>query len=229
MSQSGIEVLYEDEVLLAVNKPAGMVMHPGRSRAADLQTAVEEQIGREVIVFHRLDKDTTGVVLLGKRRSINAAMTQAFENKRIRKAYWAVVAGRWQPQWNRIETRIARGHDGRWRNVAAGGRHAVSTCRLLAVTDARSWIEILPKTGRTHQIRLHCVAMGHPVLGDRLYGERSEFPMALHAWRVDLRHPLTGMPLQVRAAPPAYWGKHWLAGLPVDPVLGSLISALAGR
>lgn len=222
---AAIEVLYEDDVLIAVNKPAGLMVHRGRdSSRPDLESLMQERLGRAVVLFHRLDKDTTGVVLLGKQRSINAAMEQAFEKKRIRKTYWAVVAGRWRSEWSRVETQIARGPDGRWRNVVAGGRLAISTCRLLSATDTKSWIEVLPKTGRTHQVRLHCLAMGHPILGDRIYGERTELPMALHACRVDLRHPVTGAPLRIRAAPPSYWEGEWLVGLTIDPRLRPLLS-----
>jgi RluA family pseudouridine synthase len=222
-----IEILYEDDALVAVNKPANLTIHCGRhERGANLQQLVEERLGREVVLFHRLDRDTTGVVLLGKKRSINAPMAALFEQKRIRKAYWAVVAGRWRPDWNRIETELARGQNGRWSNVVAGGRRAVSTARLLAATDEKSWIEVLPKTGRTHQVRLHCLAMGHPVLGDRTYGERAEVPMALHAWRVDLRHPVSGAPLSIRATPPPYWSAHWLTGLQIDDLLRRLLDAV---
>ncbi len=220
-----VQILYEDEVLIAVNKPANLTVHPGRGQSGpSLEQLIEEQLGRETILFHRLDRDTTGVVLLGKKRTITSAMAAMFERKRIRKAYWAVVDGRWRPEWNRIETEIARGPTGRWQNVVAGGRPAVSTARVLAATDEKSWIEVLPKTGRTHQVRLHCVAMGHPILGDRVYGERADVPMALHAWRVDLRHPVSGESLQIRAAPPAYWRERWLSGMRLSERLGELLA-----
>jgi RluA family pseudouridine synthase len=224
MSGDVIDILYEDDALVAVNKPAGLLVHPARaSDRPSLQELMEERLGRELVLFHRLDKDTTGIVLLGKRRSINTAMSAAFADKRIRKAYWAVVAGRWKPEWNRIETQIARAEDGRYRNVVAGGRVAISTCRLLSAADDKSWIEVLPKTGRTHQVRLHCLAMGHPILGDRIYGERSETPHALHAWRIDFRHPVSGAPVQIRAAAPPYWQTKWLAGLELRPADKRLI------
>jgi RluA family pseudouridine synthase len=224
MDAGDIEILYEDDDLVAVNKPAGLVVHrAGASDRSDLQSLLETRLGRALVLFHRLDRDTTGVVLLGKKRSINTAMAAKFERKQIRKAYWAVVAGRWHPEWNRIETRIARAEGGRWAYVVAGGRQALSTCRLLSATDEKSWIEMLPKTGRTHQVRLHCLAMGCPILGDRLYGERAALPMALHAWRVDLAHPRSGAPLSLRAAAPPYWREHWLIGLSVHPDARSFV------
>jgi len=221
-----LEILYEDDVLIAVNKPANLTVHAGRRdrSSVNLQRLVEQRVGRELVLFHRLDRDTTGVVLLGKKRSVNAAMTAIFEHKRIRKAYWAVVAGRWRPEWNRIETKIAEDAHRRWRNVVAGGRNALSTVRSLTATDQKSWIEVLPKTGRTHQVRLHCLAMGSPVLGDRIYGERSDVPMALHAWRVDFRHPVSLEVVSIRASPPPYWATHWLAGLQAEELLRSFLN-----
>jgi RluA family pseudouridine synthase len=212
---SPLPILFEDEVLVAVAKPARMPVHgrPG-ARLPDLLSTVEAQLGRRLVLFHRLDIDTTGVVLLGKSRSINAAVAAMFAEKRVRKAYWAVVRGRWSPQWTRIETRIDRDEEGkRFRNVVVGGREALSTCRILAAGDEKSWIEVLPKTGRTHQVRLHCLAMGCPVLGDRTYGEAGPAPIALHAWRLDFRHPVSGALVRLRAVPPAYWPSVWLAGL----------------
>lgn len=209
-----LTILYEDDVLVAVNKPARMPVHgrPG-GRRADLLSVAEAQLGRRLVLFHRLDIDTTGVVLLGKDRSINPAMAQAFAEKRLRKTYWVVVRGVWRPEWNRVETRIDRAEPKGFRNVVAGGKPALTTFRRLAADAEKSWLEALPKTGRTHQIRLHCLAMGCPVLGDGLYGERTPTPIALHARRVDLRHPRTGENLRVVAEVPDYWKEEWLAGL----------------
>jgi 23S rRNA-/tRNA-specific pseudouridylate synthase len=182
-----------------------------------VQGLLERRLQRPLVLFHRLDIDTTGVVLLGKNRSINAAMAAMFEGRKIRKTYWAVVAGRWRPQWNRIETRIARTATGGWHNVVAGGRLAVSTCRVLAGGGEKSWVEFLPKTGRTHQVRLHCLAMGCPILGDGVYGEAGPVPIALHARRIDMRHPLSGSTLRIEAPLPPYWADVWLRGLDVEP------------
>lgn len=210
-----LPILFEDDYLVAVAKPARMPVHgrPG-GRLPDLLTTAEAQLGRRLVLFHRLDIDTTGIVLLGKDRSINPEVAAMFAAKRIRKAYWAVVRGRWDPRWTRVETRIAHDEAGkRCRNVVAGGREALSTCRVLAGGADRSWVEVLPKTGRTHQVRLHCLAMGCPVLGDPLYGEAGPAPIALHAWRLDFRHPVGGAAVRISAKPPPYWESLWLAGL----------------
>lgn len=208
-----LDVIYEDDALVAVNKPANLPVHQVINRARpDLQSMLEKQLGRPLVLFHRLDADTTGVVLLGKQRSINAAIAKLFAKKLMRKTYWAVAAGRWRTEWNKVETRIDGGNGRRYRNVIVGGREAISTFRVLAANDEKSWVEVLPKTGRTHQIRLHCLAMGCPVLGDRVYGEAAVVPMALHARRLDFRHPLGGHEVRIEAPVPDYW-QHWLEGL----------------
>lgn len=217
-----VTILYEDEDLVAVNKPPRMPSHGGRPGGRpDLHSTVEAQLGRALTLFHRLDVDTTGIVVLGKNRAVNPAMAQLFAEKRIRKAYWAVVRGRWRSDWNRIDTEIARGDDGRFHNVLAGGRPARSTFRLLRAAADKSWIEVLPKTGRTHQVRLHCLAMGCPILGDPKYGEAGPVPIALHSWRIDFVHPLRGERLTLRAEPPPYWSEVWLAGLDSDARLAA--------
>lgn len=218
MEPSRLEIVYEDEVLVAVNKPAHMPVHgrPG-GRRPDLLGVAEQQLGRRLVLFHRLDIDTTGVVLLGKDRSINPAMAAVFAEKRIRKMYWTVVRGVWRAEWNRVETRIDRAEPKGFRNVVAGGKIALTTFRRLAVHADKSWLEALPKTGRTHQIRLHCLALGCPILGDALYGERTAMPIALHARRIDLRHPQSGEVLRLIAEPPDYWTTHWLNELSPEP------------
>ncbi len=209
--------LFEDEWLIAVSKPAGW-----RSDE-DLRPAVSEGIGREAVLFHRLDKDTSGVILLGKRKEANAGISMAFEKHRIRKAYLAVVHGEWLPQWNRVESFVVRDSaSGRMRNVAEDtpeAKRALTTFRLLARAADRSLIEAMPKTGRTHQIRLHCALQKRPVMGDKLYGPSGEAAMAqaLHAYRLDFRHPVTDKDIRIAAAVPEAWQETWLAPLLANP------------
>lgn len=210
-----MEILFEDDVLVAVNKPANMPVHRGGEfdDRPDVESVLRARLGCELVLFHRLDADTTGVVLLGKDRSINSRMASLFSKKRIRKTYWVVVRGVWQPSWTRVETRIERGGGSRYRNVEVGGQRALTTFRVLASNDERSWLEAQPRTGRTHQIRLHCRAKNCPVLGDRLYGKSGPAAMALHARQVEFLHPVTQQPLLICAPPPSYWREIWLKGL----------------
>jgi RluA family pseudouridine synthase len=213
-----IPVVFEDEVLLAVNKPAGLPIHPTVDRIrANLHQVVEMQTGLKLVLFHRLDLDTTGVVLFGKDPSINRTMTEKFIERDIKKNYWAVVDGRWPEHVSEIRTYIDKASGGRWRNVprGRGGKSAHSQFKVLASNGEKSWIVVTPLTGRTHQIRLHCLEAHHPVMGDKFYGKAHPqgVPMALHARELSFAHPLTQKPVAITAEPPDYWASIWLKGL----------------
>lgn len=227
-NENVIRVVYEDDWLLVVSKPAGLPVHasPGQ-KGDDLESRLRRERGRSFVLFHRLDMDTTGLVVLGKRAEINRAMTEAFEKKRIRKAYLAAVEGRWRPEWNRVETFIDRDANGRWINREnPPGKKSITTFRLLKASDEKSWIEAILKTGRTHQVRLHCLAKGCPILGDRVYGHVHSGlpPQALHAYRMDFQHPITGERLQLVDPPPEYWKSEWLNGLETEAVMARLFA-----
>jgi len=207
----GISILFEDNDLIVVSKPAGLIVgDPEREDSLEFVTA--RQIGRKVFPFHRLDRATSGVVLLGKTRVHAAAITQAFEKKRIRKAYLAVVNGEWPSQLGRIDTMIE-------------GREAVTTFRRIAVGSSESLIEALPKTGRTHQIRIHCASAGHPIKGDTIYGLSNELDQkpaapreqALHAYRLTFNHPGSGEAVSIMDLP-HHWRETYLADFDWDAI-----------
>ena len=155
---------------------------------------------------------------MGKRAEIGEKMSRMFEEKRIRKAYFAVVAGVWKKEWNRVEGNLARGEKGRMEFVEDGlGQKSLTTFRVLKSADDRTWIEAMPKTGRTHQIRVHCASKGCAILGDPIYGQADDSApgLALHAHRVDLSHPVSGEALRIEAKIPAHWYSSWLTGLQV--------------
>ncbi len=225
-----VSPVFEDRSLLIVFKPARVAVHAdpldskttGRYHYPDLQSYLEDKYQQRLTLFHRLDRDTSGLVVFGKDPSINQAMSLIFEKKMVRKSYMAVVEGRWLPHWNRVETILRKDAD-RWSNhKELPGKESLTTFRLLSASDERSWIEAIPKTGRTHQIRLHCLEQGCPILGDLLYNSKaphsaSPVPQALHAYRLDFKHPLTGAMLRVTTPPPKYWTSIWLNGTG-DPV-----------
>jgi 23S rRNA pseudouridine955/2504/2580 synthase len=197
-----MDILWEDADLLAVNKPAGLLVDSG-GRGDDLVTRMG------CFAFHRLDRETSGIVLLGRSRRYAREITALFEEKRIRKAYLAVVRGEWR------ESRV---------DLAIEDRPAVTTFRRLALGsfagEAASLIEALPKTGRTHQIRIHAAHVGHPILGDAKYGVGDAPPAevgdgasapghALHAHRLDFRHPASGETISVKSSPHE-WLSAWL-------------------
>ncbi len=199
-----LELLFEDDDLAVVNKPPSLVSEGEEEN--DLQSLLSEQLKREVILYHRLDKATSGTLLIGKTRRWNREIADMFLQKRMRKSYWAMVEGDWSAEWNRVETFIRRGEDGLMQNHPELGKKALTTFHLVQRSDSLSWIQALPKTGRTHQIRVHCAQKNRSIVGDPLYGNGGELdPLALHAESLRFRHPGTGKTIQVKAKPPAYW------------------------
>ncbi len=209
-----IEILFQDSVLLIVNKPAGLPVHktvdPLRP---DLQSILEQQMGQKLVLFHRLDADTTGCLCLGKDPSINKAMTDVFRDREAKKIYWAMVEGRLSPGTHKVETYIRKVSGGRYINAYKGRKdeQALSKVRSVEFKNDRTFVEVEILTGRTHQVRLHCLELKHPVLGDPLYGRRdpSGVPIALHARHLSMAHPVSGQRISVHAPLPSYWAEHW--------------------
>ena len=221
-----IRVVFEDEDLLAVSKPAGLSVHASSiyNSEATLESLLGAQVGRRLILLHRLDKETTGLVLFAKRKPAAGILSRAFEEKRIRKAYLAVVDGVWAKKNTRAETFIYRDADGQLQSSMSlsaeiNGKKAVTTFRVLLGAPDRTLLEAIPKTGRTHQIRLHCAGFEHAILGDRRYGRQKTAVFsgqALHAYRMDIQHPMTKVPVSLLDPPPLSWNLSWLTGF--DPV-----------
>ncbi len=217
-----LEVLYEDEHLLAINKAAGMVVHPGAGTGED--TLVHALLAHcrgslsgiggveRPGIVHRLDRETSGVILVAKHDAAHRALAAAFARRDVVKEYLALVAGGPKDASGRIEKQIARHPTQRHRMkaVATGGRAARTDWTVL-----ESWgrwgalVRCRIYTGRTHQIRVHLSSIGHPLLGDPVYGFReTSVPMAvprvmLHAEHLVIAHPITARPLELRAPPPA--------------------------
>lgn len=218
---SFLEIAFEDDDFVAVVKPAGMVVHSSRETGDDLLSTIGRRIGRPVFAFHRLDKGTSGLVLLGKRRGPAAAdMTQAFEKKRVRKAYLAVVSGAWPATLGRVDAPLEKLEDRVV--VSERGKPSLTTFRRLVSSPDKSLIEALPKTGRTHQIRVHCAHAGHPILGDARYGKGGgREAIALHAHSLAFEHPRSRERLVLRSLP-GDWRDTWLSGLDVEAVWARL-------
>lgn len=218
MTTTPIDILFEDDWILAAAKPAGLPSHATADPLRPhFQGLLEKQLGRELVLFHRLDLDTTGVVLFGKDPAVNRAFTEMFRDRLAKKTYWAVVEGRWPADWTEVRTYIKKTGGGRWANVpkGKGGDLALSHFTTLATTGEKTHIEVRPQTGRTHQIRLHCLERGHAILGDKLYGRAhaQNVPMALHARALEFTHPQTSKPVRIEAPAPSYWNDVWLRGL----------------
>ena len=206
-----LDILFEDDDILLINKPPGLVVHPGSGNISGTlvhgllfhdQEAFSEMLDEEQRpgIVHRLDKDTSGVLVVAKNPSSERALKESFKSRRTVKVYLALVVGRLQPAIVEIKQPIGRSPGNR-RKMAVleqGGKEALSKCRLLAATDEASLLEVEILTGRTHQIRVHLASIQHPVLGDLLYGRKKQkvpfLPerQLLHAWKLTFPHPKTG-------------------------------------
>lgn len=206
-----LEILYEDEHLLAVNKPVGMVVHPAPGHWKGTFVNALLAHCKEVApcgdplrpgIVHRLDKETSGVLLAAKTRLAHQKLIELFSTRKIEKLYLAICYGR--PLNTTITAPIGR-HPVHRKEMTAlpDGREAVTEIQVAATNDRFSLILARPKTGRTHQIRVHLKHVGAPVVGDRLYGNASEAERhLLHAYRLVLEHPITGAILRITAPIP---------------------------
>jgi len=222
-------ILYEDEHLLVINKPAGMVVHPAPGHTSGtLVNALlarfpawaeldwweseedEEEAGADYPrpgIVHRLDKDTSGLLIVAKSAGARSALQAQFQARQVEKVYLALVHGVPPAPAGLIDAPIGRDPRQRKRMaVVAEGRPAVTAYRVLEPLGEYALLEVMPKTGRTHQIRVHLAFIGHPVVGDEVYGRRRSRLACprqfLHAARLSFRHPVTGRPMEFSAPLP---------------------------
>jgi 23S rRNA pseudouridine1911/1915/1917 synthase len=196
-----LDILYEDDALLFIDKPAGIVvqqrMHePGEPFLHDL---VVKQFG-PVYLMQRLDRGTSGVMFFSKRSDLNVRLTRQFERKRIHKRYLAIAEGKLAEKQT-IDAPLARVGAIKF-GVRDGGKRAITHVDPIEAHETGSLLAVHLETGRTHQIRVHLSAIGHPLAGDWLYGERSAVRPMLHAAELEMTHPLTNEPLRVAAPVP---------------------------
>ena len=227
-----LDVLYEDEDVIVVNKPAGMTVHAGAGNTRG--TLVNALLGRGQTlsrpsdllrpgIVHRLDKDTSGVIVVAKNDAAHAKLAEEFRQRKVKKTYLALVQGRLKESRGRIELAIGRDLKRRVRMTAQrpkpGGatrgvaREARTDWRELVQIDGATLVEVQLHTGRTHQIRVHFSAIKHPVVGDTLYGGAAQLRIGktalppldrnfLHAARLGFTQPRTGAWIEVRAPLP---------------------------
>jgi 23S rRNA pseudouridine1911/1915/1917 synthase len=206
-----LSVLFEDAELIAVDKPVGVTAQPTEGRVGDsLVDLVSALLGREAGLVHRLDRETSGVTVFGKTASATAALAAEFREGRARKRYLAAT-GPGLPAAGTVDLPLSKDptRPGRWRaSRAANGVPALTDFRTLHASDDFCLVELLPHTGRTHQLRAHLTALGAPILGDRRYGGAGQaggLPAPrclLHAQALELAHPRTGQPLRLEAPVP---------------------------
>lgn len=210
-----LDVAFEDADLLVIHKPAGLVVHPGAGNWSGtlLNGLLAFHAGASALpragIVHRLDKDTSGLMLVGKSRRAVDALVRAIAAREVKRLYLALAHGRWSGQAEiMVDQAIGRDVRNRLRMAVVepgSGKSAQTTLTVLEKTDQASLLACRLHTGRTHQIRVHAAWLGHPLAGDVLYGGRPLWGMnrqALHATRLELNHPVTGATLVFRSEPP---------------------------
>jgi 23S rRNA pseudouridine1911/1915/1917 synthase len=208
-----LDILYEDESLLFINKPAGLVVQQRMFEPDEpfLHDLVQRHTS-PAYLMQRLDRGTSGVIFFSKQSQLNVRLTRQFEKKRIRKTYLALCEGE-LGEGQTIDAPIARIGPIKFA-VRDGGKRAVTHLRPITYSEDGSLVEITLETGRTHQIRVHLSAIGHPLAGDWLYGERNAVRPMLHAAELEMMHPLTNQPLRVAAPlPDDFREEAWRRGI----------------
>ena len=220
--QIPIDIVYEDESLIVVNKARGMVVHPAAGNPdGTLVNALLwhcrgnlsgiNGVQRPGIV-HRIDKDTSGLIVICKTDEAYRGLAEQFFEHSVRRTYAAIVQGRFREPSGTVDAPIGRDPKNRKRFAAVqiGGKRAVTHYEVLEQFRAYSLVEARLETGRTHQIRVHLSALGHPLLGDELYGGKKEFGLTgqcLHAKTLGFRHPVSGEEMDFDSELPEYFAQ----------------------
>jgi tRNA pseudouridine32 synthase / 23S rRNA pseudouridine746 synthase len=206
-------LLYRDGMMLVFNKPAGVAVHAGPKGGASLEDdfeALRFGLPRRPSLAHRLDRDTAGCLVLGRHHKAIGALGLLFKQGKIGKTYWAIVNGAPESDEGIIDLPLGRLDDkiGWWMKVDPKGQKSVTVWRVKGRGTWRgapiAWLELEPKTGRTHQLRVHCASQGWPIFGDPIYGERADLSLQLLARKVVVPLSKSKPPIEVEAPVPAH-------------------------
>lgn len=203
-----LSILFEDDFLIAINKQPGTAVIPGRGLEKEdtLVFAVEAYLGKKVFIVHRLDKETSGVILFAKDPDTHRMLNLQFESRMIEKIYLALVNGNVEKS-QIIDKHLRQFGSGRM-GIDERGKRSVTEFTIKEHLRNSTLLEVAPKTGRRHQIRVHLYSIGHPILGDPLYGDKlpvGGFPrLMLHAGSINFRHP-GGQIQQITAVTDDLW------------------------
>jgi RluA family pseudouridine synthase len=214
-----IEILYEDEVLIAVNKPPGLPTQATLDKKRPhvyglLQKLLQEKNPHAYLALHhRLDKDTSGVLIFCKDKNYNEKISDMFKRHEFEKIYFVLTEKApckksWTIKNHLAEVKVPNSQRARLHSVKSGGKIAITDFKLLETYKKALLIEAKPKTGRMHQIRVHLAECGLPILGDDLYNRKSKIKvprMMLHAKELRFRHPKTGEELKIESPLPKEW------------------------
>ena len=205
-----IDIIYEDEDIAVINKNAGLVVHPAQGHySGTLVNAILYHIkdlsgiNGEIRpgIVHRLDKDTSGLIVIAKNDKAHINLAKMFQEKKIKKTYLAILKGKLTKEKGRIVTQIGRDTDDRKKmTVIKGndrGKEAITNYNVICSNELFTLVKVYIETGRTHQIRVHMKHMGYPILGDMVYGRKdSEKRQMLHAYKLEFLHPVTEKPMK---------------------------------
>ena len=210
-----INILYEDNDIAVINKKAGLVIHPSHGHeSGTLVNAIMfhikdlSGINGEIRpgIVHRLDKDTSGLVIIAKNDKAHNRLSEMFKNKEINKTYLAIVKGSLGKDTGRLETQMGRDLKDRKKMsvLKTGGKTAITNYEVLDKNDKFSLVRVNIETGRTHQIRVHMKYLGYPILGDSVYGKESKSVkrQMLHAYKLEFIHPVTGKEMIIKSEIP---------------------------
>lgn len=203
-----LEILHDDHEIVVVNKPSGLLSVPGRGEhLADCLLTRVQQVFPQALLVHRLDRDTSGVMVFALTPHAQRHLSMQFEKRSTKKTYVARVAGEMAEKTGTIDLPLIVDWPNRPRQMVdlENGKPAITLWRVLKAGGGESRVRLTPKTGRSHQLRVHMLALGHPILGDPIYaeGEAANHPrLMLHSEELRLSHPESGKGLSFRAKAP---------------------------
>lgn len=209
-ADTGLDLYYLDEYLLVVHKPAGLLSVPGRGE--DKKDCMIQRVLREyadAFIVHRLDMDTSGLLLIARGKSMQSALSILFQQRSVHKRYLAVVGGQLEQKEGEINLPLLLDWPNRPKHKVdfEQGKPSLTRYRLLSYDAAAdlSRVELEPFTGRSHQLRVHLMSLGHPIVGDELYAppelKAKANRLLLHAWQLGFQHPITQAALQFECPP----------------------------
>ena len=230
-----IDIVYEDSDIAVINKQAGLVVHPAHGHySGTLVNALLYHIkdlsgiNGEIRpgIVHRLDKDTSGLIVIAKNDKVHAALTEMFQEKKIRKTYLAILKGKLNKSEGKIVTQIGRDKNDRKKMTViddvAKGKNAITNYRVISQNNLFTLVKVNIETGRTHQIRVHMRHLGYPILGDSVYGRKdNEKRQMLHAYKLEFIHPVTGRQMEFIGEIPEDFQKALKkSDLKIDEIIG---------
>ena len=205
-----IDIVYEDSDIAVINKQAGLVVHPAHGHySGTLVNAILYHIkdlsgiNGEIRpgIVHRLDKDTSGLIVIAKNDKVHTALTEMFQEKKIKKTYLAILKGKLNKSEGKIVTQIGRDKNDRKKMTVIDditkGKNAITNYKVVSQNNLFTLVKVNIETGRTHQIRVHMRHLGYPILGDSVYGRKdNEKRQMLHAYKLEFLHPVTGRQME---------------------------------